>query len=492
LSKRVVILGGGISGLTAGIYAQKRGFDSEIYEKQKIPGGECTGWDREGYHIDGCIHWLTGSSENNSFGRVWREIGALGPDIDIYYPDCFCTVEYGGTTIKLHRDLEMLRAHLADISPDDKAEIDALCDAIGNMKDFGIPSIPPDMMNPFDILQFLRNMSRSMKIMNRFHMSLSEYLQRFRHPAIRAALANVLPSDNCAYVLPYTLGTFCSGNGGRPEGGSRAMALRMAAHYKSMGGRLLTGKEAVDIQIDSGRAVKVTFADGGTVSGDYIIPAMDIHVVLNNLLKGKYTIPQIIERDADHAAYPSPTCVYAAFGIDADLSGTPADLLFEVSPIRFEDRDLNVMNMKHYCYEPSFAPPGKSVAIVYQSADYDWWKNKHRDPEAYRNEKERLMESFAAAIEEHYPDLKGRVKPLDMATPVTYERYCGAWRGSWMAYGHTPKGRQTMLSGRIKGIDNLFMSGQWLMPPGGLPTAIVTGKWAIQRICRKEKLPWRW
>ena len=46
--KKVVICGGGIAGLTAGIYAQQAGFATEIYEKNALPGGECTGWARQG------------------------------------------------------------------------------------------------------------------------------------------------------------------------------------------------------------------------------------------------------------------------------------------------------------------------------------------------------------------------------------------------------------------------------------------------------------
>ena len=57
--RKIVIIGGGIAGLSAGIFAQLNGFESVILEKNKTLGGECTGWDRQGYHIDGCIHWLT-------------------------------------------------------------------------------------------------------------------------------------------------------------------------------------------------------------------------------------------------------------------------------------------------------------------------------------------------------------------------------------------------------------------------------------------------
>ena len=57
--KKIVIIGGGIAGMTAGVLLQKEGFTTEIYEKNVLPGGQCTGWKREGYFIDNCIHWLT-------------------------------------------------------------------------------------------------------------------------------------------------------------------------------------------------------------------------------------------------------------------------------------------------------------------------------------------------------------------------------------------------------------------------------------------------
>ena len=40
----------------AGILLQKAGFETEIYEKNSVPGGQCTGWKREGYTIDNCVH----------------------------------------------------------------------------------------------------------------------------------------------------------------------------------------------------------------------------------------------------------------------------------------------------------------------------------------------------------------------------------------------------------------------------------------------------
>ena len=70
--KRILIIGGGISGLTAGIFAQKLGFESIIFEKHSILGGKCTGWDRGHYHIDGCIHWLTGTKDGDKVNATRR------------------------------------------------------------------------------------------------------------------------------------------------------------------------------------------------------------------------------------------------------------------------------------------------------------------------------------------------------------------------------------------------------------------------------------
>lgn len=39
----IVIIGGGIAGLSAGIFARANGFDTTTIEKHTVLGGECTG-----------------------------------------------------------------------------------------------------------------------------------------------------------------------------------------------------------------------------------------------------------------------------------------------------------------------------------------------------------------------------------------------------------------------------------------------------------------
>ena len=75
--KKLIIIGGGIAGLSAGIYARMAGFDTIIYEKNGVAGGNCSGWSRNGYYIDNCIHWMTGTKDGTFQNTIWKEVGAL-------------------------------------------------------------------------------------------------------------------------------------------------------------------------------------------------------------------------------------------------------------------------------------------------------------------------------------------------------------------------------------------------------------------------------
>ena len=79
---------------------------------------------------------------------------------------------------------------------------------------------------------------------------------------------------------------------------------------------------------------------------------------------------------------------------------------------------------------------------------------------------------------------------LDCWTPLTYQRYCNAYHGAYMSF-ITRKGEKAFrVKGTIKGIKNLYIASQWINAPGGLPVALVAGKFAVQRILKKEKRPY--
>ena len=89
--KKIVIVGGGIAGLSAGIYGKLAGYDVDIYEKNPVAGGQCMGWNRKGCHIDNCIHWLTGTKKGTTLRKVWETVGALDEHTEFADCDSFYT-----------------------------------------------------------------------------------------------------------------------------------------------------------------------------------------------------------------------------------------------------------------------------------------------------------------------------------------------------------------------------------------------------------------
>ena len=121
--KKVIIVGGGIAGLSAGIYALKAGFDAEIYEKNPIAGGECMGWNRKGYHIDNCIHWLTGTDPETKLWEVWKTCGAIDENTEYADTTRFYASRLGDKEVSLWNDLEKTQAELIAAAPEDEEEI---------------------------------------------------------------------------------------------------------------------------------------------------------------------------------------------------------------------------------------------------------------------------------------------------------------------------------------------------------------------------------
>lgn len=484
--KKVIIIGAGIAGLSAGIYAQKAGFQSEIYEKHTISGGECTGWDRKGFHIDGCIHWLTGTKPGTDLYNLWVEVGALD-GVDIYQPDSFVTVQWEGKTVTLWRDIGKLKAGLIEVSPEDKIEIEKLVKYVEAFFSFQMPCNKPfHLMGLMDKIKLGMSMKDVAPIMGKLKkITVGQYLERFKSPIVRQALGAGVHEEYCAYVLPFTLATFISGNGGRPKGGSRALAKSMEKRYLELGGKIELGKEVEEIIVEEGLAKGIIIENGEQVNGDYIVPTCDTHVTFNKLLKGIYKDKWFEDKYSDPKTYPLYPGVYVSLAVDADLSEYPGDLVFQTTNFPYEDKTLDLISIKHYCYEPSFAPEGKSVVVAYINANYDWWKEKRKNLKEYKESKSQTGNHIIERIEKHFPELKGKISLLDVATPITFERYCGAYKGAYMSFANTPKGDTNPHNGIIKGVKNLYLAGQWLMPPGGLPVALITGKWAIQQISKK-------
>ena len=488
-AKKVVIIGGGISGLTAGVYARLAGFEAEIYEKNAMPGGECIGWNRKGYHIDNCIHWLTGTRKDTELYNVWKTVGALSDDTEYAALDAFYSSTKDGRKATLWCDLKRTEKELTLLSPEDETQIRHFIESVEISKQCLFPAEKPmDMWGLKDYINMGKTMKDFPKVMKEFQkISLGEYAKRFKSPLLQGLMCDYLPKSYAAYSFLVSYATVADGNGNIPLGASLQMSLRMEKRFMELGGKIVYNAPAKRIILEKKNAVGLELENGTVIKADYIIPTVDTHVLFHKLLPDTPMPKELSEAYANAKKYPATSGFQVAFA--APIGAMEGETVFiDIDPISLGNKSFERIYVKSYAYDDIFNKEGKTViqtCMTQVDDDYEFWKSLGK--EEYAALKEKLTEEVAKRIEKAFPLMAGQLEHLDTWTPLTYERYCNAYHGSYMSFVTTPEGKQIRMKGKIKGIDNLFLAGQWTNSPGGLPVAAASGKFAVQRILKELK-----
>lgn len=486
----ICIIGGGVAGLAAGIYAQKNGFDSVIYEQHTVAGGQCTSWHRKGYLIDNCVHWLTGTNPEKDIYKVWCDVGVLGPNIEIIQPTSFMQVEMNEQTLNLWQDVERLHTDLLALSPEDAPATEEFIQVLKTYGDVMFVALKPsEQLNLCDIWRLLRQMRKLAAVHKKYSkLSIPEYAGRFRHPLIRKFLTAYMPKSYNAASMFYVYATFVSGNGALPRGGSLGMIERMQHQYEQLGGTVRTRCKAVKIEVNKRQATAVRMADNGCIVSDFVICTCDPSVLFNQLLDRSYIDKFFSEHYTRHDRHPLYSSVNLYYGVEHPIVGMPESIFFETEPYPIANKQANVIFMKNFDYEPTFAPTGKSllqVLLMQYEEDFEYWRALYEnDLPRYKAEKARLATDIMQRIEQRFPEVAEQMETLEVVTPMSYHRLCGAYKGAYMSFIITPGIKKMSHSGRLLSVKNLYLAGQWLQPPGGLPNALVTGRFAIQRLCK--------
>ncbi|MCR4649366.1 MAG: NAD(P)/FAD-dependent oxidoreductase [Lachnospiraceae bacterium] len=487
--EKIIIIGGGIAGLTAGIYALNSGFEAEIFEKNAIAGGECIGWNRKGFHIDNCIHWLTGTRKGTDLYDIWTKVGALSDDMEYADIDSFYTSTYNGTRVTLYNDLEKTEKELIAASPEDEEEIKKFIQAVEISKQCVFPGKKPmEMWGVKDYIEMGKNMADFPKVMKEFSkISLEEYAKRFKSPLLKRMITDYLPKEYAAYSFLVSYATMADGNGKIPMGASLQMSLRMEEKFKELGGIIHLGCSIEKIVIEKKRATGIELKNGEFVSADYVIPTIDAYPLFKKLLPEKYMPGEFAKAYNEPGTYPITSGFQIAYAVSENFSEGET-IFVDIDPLKVAYGTCDRMYVKAYGYDPIFVKDGKQViqtCITQSHEDFAVWKSYTK--EEYNKVKEELIAEVSKRIVANFPELEGDLEVLDCWTPLTYERFCNAYHGSYMSFITTPEGKQIRTKGRIKGIDNLYVAGQWTSSPGGLPVAAASGKFAIQRILKTQK-----
>ena len=260
----------------------------------------------------------------------------------------------------------------------------------------------------------------------------------------------------------------------------------MEKRFKELGGKIYYNCPVEKIVINNKKVAGIVLENSNTISGDYFIATLDTNVLFNKLIDKKYMPKEVAKSYEDHKAYPSTSGFQAAFTVDKNFN--PGETVFiDIAPIKVGARVVDRMYVKVYGYDPLFVKDNKQVLqinVLQSDEDYEAWKKL--SDEEYKATKSEYVKELAKRIEATFPEIKGGLHFLDSWTPLTYERYCGAYHGSYMSFMTTPGAAQIRHKGNIKGIKNLVFAGQWNTQPGGLPVAVTNGKFAVQRLCHNK------
>lgn len=482
----VLIIGGGVSGLSAGIYAQMRGHHAIVCERHTVAGGNLTGWQRGEFHIDNCIHWLTGTNPASRTYRRWEDLGALGDGVEILQGESLYTCAFGGQEISLWRDLRRVERQMLAVSPADKREIRSLIRAVEVMQ--GLCHVAGERHSR-GLLSSPRLILSSPLLVRYFHMTAGELAKQFQHPLLRSFISAFWGDDFGCLALLMVFATFCGENGGIPRGGSRAMAERMAARLETLGGELRLGCEAVKIHCEKGRASAVSFADGSVIAADYVVFTADPAVAFERLLG--VSMPKQIEKmyhDPRLARFSSFQC---AFSCDMEEVPFEGDYIFDTPRDAVETLGSKRVIVRSFGHETSFSPRGKSLlqtlTFCDETTSREFIEFRERNLAAYSKRKREIAALLERLIAEAFPQMKGKLQCIDVWTPATYRRFTDAEIGSYMSFllpaGVLPRRK----SARVRGISNLLLATQWQQIPGGLPIAAEGGYRAVEEICRMER-----
>ena len=381
--------------------------------------------------------------------------------------------------------MEKLRAHLTELSPIDKKAIDQLCADIpkfakAEMPVMDLPKMKAKYPSKYSfgkILSMIPALSRMTYYQN---LSAREFGETFQSPQIRNLLIEMIGEEYSASGALFTIATLAAGDGGYPTGGSLAMADRMARYYESLGGKIAYKSSVEKVVVSYGVATGVVVA-GETISADAVIVTRDTLSAIDTLFDEPIHEPWAEKMRREDAPMLN---VFVGLGVEADLKDLPESLTFPLStPLKLGNLSFQCIGINNYAGFAGYAPEGCTALTTILIGDsYDFWKRCSEDG-TYESEKQKLAETVIRAVEEKFPQTVGKITLWDVATPLTYERYLGSYKGSWMSIMKKGQG-MAQYPVKPKSIQNLYFAGQRLVSPGGTPVALSTGRDAVQHLCR--------
>jgi phytoene dehydrogenase-like protein len=403
-----------------------------------------------------------GVNPESMFYGAWNELGAFEGK-ELLYHDYIMHIENSeGKKLIMYCDMDKFEAHLLELSNQDAEVIRELTAAVRKFKD-------------------IRTASRDEGLAKYFKVTLGDFVQRFKDPFLREALLAFSSKDYSVFSLIFQLAIYNNKDACWPVGGSLEFARGIEHRYLELGGKIHFKSKVEEILVSNDKVTGIKLTDGSIHIADFVISAADGYSSIFQMLKGRYIDDEI--KDLYDSKKVTPTSIQISLGIDCDLSNYPhcTNVMLE-NPVQIGGMENAQILIKHYCYDKTLCAPGKSVVTSLIHTDYQYWEDLYKNPETYKAEKGKVADWFIRIFESKFPEAKGKIEVLDVATPMTYYRYTQVWQGAYCGW----KSPAQKIPNVLPGLLGFYLAGQWTQKTGGLPTAALTGKGSIMRVCKED------
>ena len=531
ISYDVVIVGGGMAGLTACAYSSRAGHRVLLLEKERVLGGLVQSFERDGYTWDAGIRALEDS------GIILPMLEDLGMEIDFLPSPVSLGIEDRVIPVESEAHLSDYRRLLEHFFPGSREDIARILqvvrrvmkhmDVLYGIENPAFKDLKKDRAYVFGkLLPWLGKFLVTIGKINRMGMPVDEYLKSLSHsqalidiisqhffrktPTFFALsyfslyLDYIYPAGGTG-VLPRAMASFCSKAGAEIRTGARIVAVDPVAHtVRDEGGTVFTYRQllwAADLKtlyqlVDIDRLPEGQLARRAKERAALLGEAKGGDSVFTLYLGVELEPAWFAAKSNGHFFYtPSKSGIGPAFHekLDAllvEVASSKSALLPEAIKdwvehyIRHTTYEISIPALK----DASLAPEGKTGLIVSVLFDHALWaiaRSRGWYDRLKTLAEDRLLEEMDSSV---YPSLRQVVTTRFSSTPVTIADTVGSADGAITGWAFTNAvmpavhKMQQVAKSVVTPFPDISQAGQWAYSPSGLPIAILTGKLAADRM----------
>jgi prolycopene isomerase len=231
-----------------------------------------------------------------------------------------------------------------------------------------------------------------------------------------------------------------------PKQRSHEFAQALDARIRELGGDIEYNTRAEEIRVRDGRVTGVVTSRGERINAKHVISNASPTLTYNHLIHPKEEVPEIALR-ACNARVPGVSSFVVYMGLDATLEelGLDGYTIFVLKNMNTEAiydsmGTLGAPGLQAaLCLNnalPDCSPPGTAIVSLTSLLRPEPWKDVR--PQDYVAVKNRIASDLITDFENATcTSLRPHIEEFEVATPQTFARYTGAYKG--IIYGYEPE-----------------------------------------------------